>query len=320
VHRNHRAADRGRSLDVDPDGNIYWTGRTSSAGLAYPASCSSNLSQPLYSSKEDAFIAKFDKNGYAKWITYFGGFGDEEVNGIKYYMPECPPALVIISGLTNSKNLPHVPADYPHSTLNGSTSTKFDDAFIAAVEDQDVCLNPQALKFATYLGGEGDEHNHVSLSYGPYVDIGRNMYVSYSTKSRAKEMLDSATNIIGTYNKGCCGGVSNTEAFLEKFYPFDLCRQESFGNNSSTQSPPTTLTVYPSLVSKSFVCKILSEQNEVISIALYDVYGKAIQQKTIELIEGVSELPFDVTSISPGIYLVKSKINGVPITVKIVKE
>jgi hypothetical protein len=286
--------------------------------LTYPSSCANSLAQSTKGAKEDAFIAKFDKNGYAKWITYFGGNGDEESNGIKYYMPPCPPALIIISGLTSSTNLPHWPANYPHSTLNGGNGGTYDDAFIAAVEDRDVCTAPQAIKFSTYLGGKSDEHSNASLSYGPYVEIGRNMYVSFSTKSKESDMLDNAGSVKGSFNKGCCGGITNTDAFLEKFYPFDLCRSTSLENYSSEVS--SVLSCYPTPFSTDISCKIESTIKESTNLFVYDVLGKEVEKKQIDLSEGINQFSFNLSFLPQGIYFIKEKINNEVHLAKIIKQ
>lgn len=312
-------ADRGRTLDFDRDGNIYWTGWTLSTGLAFPAGCSSNLAQATKSGKEDAFIAKFDKNGFAKWITYYGGNGDEEDNAIKYYMPPCPPALVIISGLTTSGNLPHIPATYAHSTLNGGSSSKYDDVFIAAVEDRDVCTEMQSLKFSTYLGGKDDEHNHATLSYGPYLEIGKNMYVSYSTKTKSADMLDNAAAIKGTFNKGCCGGLSNTDGFIQKFYPFTFCRTGD-DENTPEAALDGRLLIYPTLATSSVHCRIYSEASEEAIITLFDLCGRKLQAINITLGEGSTDTEMDLSGISPGFYFVTIQTTAGTRTVKITKQ
>jgi hypothetical protein len=311
-------ADRGRSLDFDPQGNIYWTGWTLSNGLAFPADCSANLAQPAKSGKEDAFIAKFDKNGYAQWITYYGGSGDEEDNGIRYYLPACPPALVIITGLTTSGNLPHIPESYPHSTLNGGTSTKYDDVFIAAVEDREVCSEAQAITFSTYLGGKSDEHNHSTLSYGANLDMGNSLYLSYSTKSKSSDMLDNAASIKGTYNKGCCGGLSNTDGFIQKFYPFDLCQNEKADRAANLSAE--RISVYPTLTDGILHCRIMADKSGAAVLKVIDAYQKVHSEQQLAVDPGTNWFSFHLGNSSPGIYFVLiSDVNGM-VMKKIVKQ
>jgi len=314
------AADRGRSVDLDSSGNIFWTGWTSSGDLAYPASCTANLAQSTPGGSVDAYIAKFDKDGYAKWITYFGGNSDDQVNGLRYYQPTCGPGIVIIAGLTKSTNFPHVPTSYPHKTLNGGTSTSNNDAFVAAVTDVDVCSTHQSIKFATYLGGKNDEQNHSTLSYGPDIEIGKNMYVSFSTKSKKGDMLDAIQTITGSYNAGCCGNVSNTDAFIEKFNPFNFCREE--GNNPFEENPSLLNSVfcYPSPFDQSFTCNIDAAADVSAQIEILDLYGNVMEKRTSSLNQGRNEIDFTLQNSTSGIYFLKVIANNETSVTKLIRQ
>jgi hypothetical protein len=60
------------SIATDIACNIYITGFTSSNGIATPTA-----HQSAISSTTDAFLAKFDSNGYRTWCTYYGGIGGD---------------------------------------------------------------------------------------------------------------------------------------------------------------------------------------------------------------------------------------------------
>lgn len=65
--------DGGNKLSTNIFGDVYFTGYTqSSSGVA-----TTGAFQTTFGGKDDALIAKFDKNGKIYWATYFGGSGYE---------------------------------------------------------------------------------------------------------------------------------------------------------------------------------------------------------------------------------------------------
>jgi uncharacterized repeat protein (TIGR01451 family) len=68
--------DQCSKIAVDAAGNVYMAGTThSTTEIAY------NGFDNTYGGKSDAFITKFTAAGARVWGTYFGGTGDENVNG-----------------------------------------------------------------------------------------------------------------------------------------------------------------------------------------------------------------------------------------------
>jgi hypothetical protein len=86
------------SVAVDPDGNVFFTGRTLSTD--FPVS--SGAYQTGKSGGWDAFAVKLDSTGNRAWATYFGASGDD----LGYGLALTSTGSLVLSGSTTSANFP----------------------------------------------------------------------------------------------------------------------------------------------------------------------------------------------------------------------
>ena len=130
--------DVGNAIAVDPSGNIWVVGTTTSVDLPLPLGIGL---QSFLAGAQDAFVAKLNPTGVVVALTYLGGVGDEE--GLAVAVD--PSGNVYAAGSTKSADFPTFRALQPF--LNGRTN-----AFV-------VKLSPGAdsVGFATFLGGSGDD-------------------------------------------------------------------------------------------------------------------------------------------------------------------
>jgi len=155
--------DVGNGIAVDSSGDAYVTGNTSSAN--FPIS-SSNVFQPTFGGKTDAFVAKLDPSG--SQLLYSSYLGGSDIDyGLGIALDQF--GNIYVTGYTQSTDFPTV---NPIQSGNAGSG----DAFVAEV-------NPQAteLVYSTYLGGSG-----MDSGQGIAVDLGGNAYVvgyTYSTTS-----------------------------------------------------------------------------------------------------------------------------------------
>lgn len=88
------ASDVGYDLTLDGSGNIYLAGATNSPfGIAQ-----GSVHQPFLAGEEDAFVAKFNPNGFRMWGTYYGGAGTDNA----YSVATDGSGNVYLAGETNS--------------------------------------------------------------------------------------------------------------------------------------------------------------------------------------------------------------------------
>jgi hypothetical protein len=148
------------AVAVDPSGNAYIAGSTSSADL--PAT-SGAYSRQFAGGTSDAFVAKFSPTGALLYATYLGGGAAD----VAYALAVDSQGNAYLTGSTASSNFPVTQSAY-RSTLAGTSN-----AFVAK-------LNPagSSLLYATYLGGSGTD-----TGYGIAVDASGDMFIAGSTSS-----------------------------------------------------------------------------------------------------------------------------------------
>jgi len=178
--------DVGNGIAVDNSGDAYITGNTSSAD--FPIS-SSNVFQPTFGGKTDAFVAKLDPSGsHLLYSSYLGGSDVDYGLGIALDQF----GNTYVTGYTQSTDFPTV---NPIQSGNAGSG----DAFVAEV-------NPQAteLVYSTYLGGSSADSGQ-----GIAVDLSGSAYVVGFTYS---------TNF-PTYNPYQGKNAGGVDAFITKLSP-----------------------------------------------------------------------------------------------------
>jgi hypothetical protein len=140
--------DYGYGIAVDGSGNVYVCGTSSAAwqGTADPVRD--------YSSYNDAFVAKLDRNGNLTWHTFLGGSGDDYGRAIA------------VDSIGNVYICGDSSASWHGDSLpRRAFSAVADDAFAAKLD------NDGNLVWSTFLGG-----NNQDSGYGIAVDSSGNVY------------------------------------------------------------------------------------------------------------------------------------------------
>jgi len=160
------AGDRGAGIAVDPAGNIYVAGATSSTNFV-----TSSPYQNTLRSGRDVFVTKLNNNGTSiLYSTYIGGafgsggFGNDWATDIAVDAG----GNAYVAGTTDSGNFPTTPGAF-RTTYSGT----FGDGFI-------LKLHPQgnSLVYSTYLGGSDTDE-----IFGISIDAAGAAYVAGYTKS-----------------------------------------------------------------------------------------------------------------------------------------
>ena len=155
--------DRGYSLSLDTNGNVYVTGYTSSAN--FPTSGPYDTS---YGGASDVFISKL--NGgltYLLGSTFLGGSGSE----IGYSLTLDRSGNVYVSGETSSTDFPITSGTYDTSCSNcGSYDS---DVFVSKLNSELT-----GLLASTYLGGTSYDRG-----YSLFLDTNGNVYATGYTSS-----------------------------------------------------------------------------------------------------------------------------------------
>jgi hypothetical protein len=126
------STDQVNAVAVDPLGNVYVTGQTSSND--FPVTSGAFQAKNLGSG--DAFVAKFTPSGALAWSTFFGGFGNDAGKAIA--VDAAGNAYVTGTTISDSGSFPLTP---------GAPDTHSSGGFFAAFTPAG------ALAFSTFLGG-----------------------------------------------------------------------------------------------------------------------------------------------------------------------
>ena len=150
--------ERINACDADTNGNIYFSGHTSSPNYI----SSPGAHQQNYGGSYDCFLVKFSPDGQRLWGTYYGGSGQEDGG----YCAVTKDGIIYLSGSTKSSdNIATAGSFLP--TYNGYTKT-----FLAA-------FNPQGQRlWGTYYAGENQDGNA-----GCAADTNSNVYIYGTTWS-----------------------------------------------------------------------------------------------------------------------------------------
>jgi len=178
--------DKGYSIDVDNEGNMYIVGNTKSAD--FPTT--SDAYQSSNAGSYDTFLVKFDSNGNLVYSTYLGGTGSDtgfsiEVNN---------EGNIYITGTTTSTDFPTTSDAYQTSNAGGT------DTYLVKFNSNG------SLVYSTYFGGIGNDRYRSNDVLA--VDSAGNVYISGYTTSTDFPVTS------GAFQTTSAGG---DEVFVTKF-------------------------------------------------------------------------------------------------------
>jgi hypothetical protein len=232
--------DTPRSLAVDSDGNSYLYGAASSVDLpttsgAYqedsegPTACNSNPNDDYppctggggaddpgpgechastgsgtCTADLDAFVAKFEPNGDAVYVTYYGGSNTDAPPGLPHreMIGAGDDGEAVIVGQTSSDDLEMVNA-YDNSCSDcgasvHSSNRRTGDAFVAKLTE-----GGDDLVYSTYLGGStsgGTNPEPDDGAFGVAVDAAGNAFVTGKAESSDFPVTDGTGGAGGTHD------------------------------------------------------------------------------------------------------------------------
>ncbi|MBA3680117.1 MAG: SBBP repeat-containing protein [Bacteroidetes bacterium] len=178
-------SDFAYDISCDFNGNLFIGGTTTSTNLYTNASSF----QQTFGGSNDAFIAKFSKNGILKWCTYYGGTGSEDI----HVLSTDAFGNVFGGGGTFSFNL---------STSVGCIQASKDVGMDCYIIKFDSLGNRI---FSSYIGGTGQDD-----TWGLATDGLGNLYMSGQTTS------PNFTTTVGAYQSTITG---MTDMYFLKISP-----------------------------------------------------------------------------------------------------
>lgn len=153
--------DTAKALALDPQGNIYITGSTTSTAISF---ITLQTPQGFNAGGSDAFLIKLRASGSLVYGTYFGGSRDENGNAIAVDAA----GVAYVVGDTASTSLPGLSNKSFQTVRKGATA----DAFLFTLS-----ADGTSLTYSTYLGGSSNQS-----AYGVAL-LGNFVYVTGGTNS-----------------------------------------------------------------------------------------------------------------------------------------
>ena len=214
------SVDRGTSIAIDPAGNIFVMGYTSSTDFPLHNWVGA-YNQAVFGGGQDAFILKFRADGFRQWATWYGGSGNEYSQFSESFdniaIDDC--GNIYISFDTGGNMPAHV-----------STCGAYDDNSFNGLGDQYITRfsSTGARVWDTYLGGNGYDFRSLIA-----VDKAGNLYVSgeWAGTSSGYPVTNPGG---GAYYDGTFNGTE--DGFMAKFIPIPPSYTQS-QVNSTTCSP-----------------------------------------------------------------------------------
>jgi len=156
--------DVGMSIAIDPDGNAYVVGRTSSDETTFPVLVGPDLtyagSAPYF--MPDAYIAKINPSGAALvYSGYIGGWNWDEINAVAVDAT----GRAHVAGHTRNDETDFPVAVGPDLTYNDGGAG---DAFVGRLNSAGT-----GLEYCGYIGAESDD-----WAWGVAIDVEGNAYVT----------------------------------------------------------------------------------------------------------------------------------------------
>jgi hypothetical protein len=175
----------------DPNGDIYFTGITSSTnGISTPGSHQSNIGGGF-----DGFLVKFNSVGVRQWGTYFGGTGAD------YFGQAVMDATgnIYTAGTTRSTNAISSPGCHQLQHAGGGN---LEDAFLVKFSPSGI------LQWSTYYGGIGADWGG-----GTAIDPYGNIYFCGFTSTNTGTAIATTCAYQSVYSGG------SSDNYVAKFTP-----------------------------------------------------------------------------------------------------
>lgn len=172
------------ALALDPGGNVYVTGTTSSGALSGTGGAAFST---VADTSTNSFVARFDANLNPVFVSFLGS-GRTAATGIAVTAD-----AVFVTGITFSTSLPVTPAGIQQSPATGSTENGFVERFSS---------DGSTLVYATYLTGVGGNTMPAAIA----ADSGDTVYVAGATTAIGYPTINGLVPVMIEGSSGALSG------------------------------------------------------------------------------------------------------------------
>lgn len=293
----------------------------------------------------DLFLAKFDSSGNFKWVKQIG---TPSANGMKGYGVDIIGSDIVLTGMVHPGTIiGSTTITNPLYLLNSVVP------FVARLYNQDSVVWVSSIQCSSAYGmptGGVSVYNNQIATAGMFLGkavIGSDTITTVSYRDIFLSIMDAST---GNFTKGvnlpgtgsseepqCIthdssgniyvgGSYDGTLTVNGINYPYQGGNSDGFiakwgsnctvGLEEQVPLPAENLFLYPNPATSEI--KIQNKEQLIVAIEIYDMVGKKIMYRKVSGKE--STIQIDVSSFSPGMYVVKTKGKTNMLTAKFVKE
>ena len=279
------ATDGLSAIAVNDKHEAYIIGGTESSGLY----CSENAFNSNRIGKQDIFIAKVNAVGNElEYASYFGGsntdFGRLDCPRIKLV----DNSTIILASNSQSNNLPATSNAFDPSYAGGST---YGDLFISKLN-----LETKENIYTTYIGGSGDEGDHLDIFT---VD---NCTIFLCSFTSSKD-LDSSSNALFKTSPG-----GYNDVFIMRLQ-IDI--PTGIGSNRLDKS----IKIGPNPTKNQLNIQLGNLLSSTTNYELRNIHGTKIKSGQIK-----SSSTLSMAGLYPGVYFINIEANDEKICRKIIKQ
>lgn len=290
-------------IAFDASQNVYIGGSTQSTDLFTKKLSNIAYYDSTFGGNIDAFLLRFDANQQLQFSSYIGGNNYDVANSLAV---DKNNNLYLNFGTgTSGLNTSSLGNSYIQNSLNNATPA----INLYSVDNFILSLNPNLTqRFATYFGGssynaQGDEGMAVAIDNNKMYIAGYcNSYNSNVADVRFPIFYPGVPAYIdSTYND--ISQANSADAFISLF---DL--STVVGISELSKNEQNLMQVYPNPSNNNFNVMINCTEPKQVKFALYNIEGKLLFSKEVQLIYGNNIIPFYTNGLPSGIYLLN--LNG----------
>ncbi len=287
--------DYGLSIAVDPSGNIFVTGNTSSTNFPTYDLGGGSYYQASNAGSDDVFILRFSNAGAREWATYYGGTAVDVGRSITID----DSGNVFVAGNTLSANLPtYNPGGgaYYQASLTGGH-----EAFILGFS------NTGARQWATYYGGSSTDYGMSIIT-----DTSGNIFLTGFTLSSSFPTFNPGGS---TYFQGTNAG--SYDAYILKF----ASTTSGIEENPAIPQKQEFQVLYNTFFNDRIVIKFIDFKERAVKISILNALGSILYEK---ILSSSSYLIIDgeeIKNLKSGVYFltIESK-NQILSDIKVIKR
>ena len=294
---------------------------------------SGEKSQPSFGGN-DYWLVKIDTNGNVLWDKTFGGNNQDVGASICYENNYIYLSCYSNSDISGTKTEPCIGSyDYWILKLDAEGNKIWDKTIGGTANDLSFSISLSTNSELLIAGSSGSDisgdktENSYGLSDFWVVALDTNGSINWqktiggSDYDECNMLVEIANNnymLFGNSSSGISGLKTDACRGVQDYWVVEIATNFGIENNFLSEQ---NLKLYPNPVINSFVLEYTLEQNEVMTIGIYDINGKLIKAflSNTKINKGRIKEQLDIRDLQSGIYIVRISSDSLNNNIKLIK-